>query len=361
MSVASLGEFELIDRLVDLLPPSHEPALLLGIGDDAAAWVPTPGAITVATTDALVEGVHFDLATIGWIDLGWKAMAENVSDIAAMGCRPRYALIALGLPPQRLVADIEDLYRGIAECASTYDFVVVGGDVVRAPSVVINVTLVGESSPGVREGPPPALLVRSGARAADAIAVTGPLGASAAGLRLLLDRQRAADAAAGHGETQRSWSLGDNPATGVLIQAHRRPIPRVSAARALVESGLRCAIDVSDGLTADLGHICERSHVDAEVRVDRVPVSVEAEQLFGAEALDMALAGGEDYELVCVGPSADLARASDVLVQRGEPPLTTIGVIVPRADAVPSVRLFDADGRIHRPEGRGFQHFGTGA
>src|SRR5438309_1643085 len=140
MAISHLGEFELIARVTALLDQNGGPSLLVGVGDDAAAWVPTPDTITVATTDALVEGVHFDLATTGWVDLGWKAMAENVSDVAAMGCQPRYALIALGLPPDPAVADVEDLYRGIAACAANYGFAVVGGDVVRAPRVVIHVT-----------------------------------------------------------------------------------------------------------------------------------------------------------------------------------------------------------------------------
>jgi thiamine-monophosphate kinase len=360
--VSGLGEFELIDRLAAMLGRAGDDALLLGVGDDAAAWVPTPGSITVATTDALVEGVHFDLATTGWIDLGWKAMAENVSDVAAMGCCPRYALIALGLPGEREVNEVEDLYRGIADCAATYGFAVVGGDVVRASQVVIHVTLLGESHPRATTVDERPLLERSAARAGDVIAVTGPLGGSAAGLQLLMGEHRAAEA-----------HDGSLPAAGVgvqrgeraqttewqsLVRAHRRPVPRVAAGLVLVEAGVRCAIDVSDGLVADLGHICERSTVDAEIAADRIPIHPGAVELFGEVALDLALGGGEDYELICTASAERLARASELLVQRGEPPLVVIGMIVPQAGARPEVRVRAPSGDLRPVDTRGFQHFG---
>src|SRR5207244_1279802 len=142
MTLSTLGEFSLIDRLAGVLGPPRVPGLLLGIGDDAAAWRPTPGSVTVATMDALVQGVHFDLATTSWTDLGWKAIAENVSDVAAMGCGSRYALVALALPIDVDPADVEALYSGMRECADAYGCAVVGGDTVSAPLVVISVTLI---------------------------------------------------------------------------------------------------------------------------------------------------------------------------------------------------------------------------
>src|SRR5262249_40527898 len=150
-------------RLAAALGETNDPRLLLGIGDDAAAWSPTAGTLTVATADALIEGVHFDLNTTSWRDLGWKVLAENVSDIAAMGCDPRYALVALGLPGDPLVSDVEALYAGMRECAYAYGCLVVGGDVVRAPAVTIAVTLLGESIRATRRRPRP-LLERSAAQ-----------------------------------------------------------------------------------------------------------------------------------------------------------------------------------------------------
>src|SRR6266545_2423423 len=146
-TVADVGEFGLIDRLAETLGTPSNQNLLLGIGDDAAAWRPTQGCLTVATTDTLVEGVHFSLVTTEWEDLGWKALAENVSDVAAMGCRPCYALVALALPPGQKVGEIESFYRGMRACGTRFECTVVGGDVVRANQVTIQVTVVGESLP----------------------------------------------------------------------------------------------------------------------------------------------------------------------------------------------------------------------
>src|SRR4051794_23204326 len=140
-TVADVGEFGLIDRLAAALGPSTNEALLLGIGDDAAAWRSTSRCLTVATTDTLVEGVHFNLATTEWEDLGWKALAENISDVAAMGCNPRYALIALSVPPTQGVNDLESFYRGMRACGARYGCSVVGGDVVKGNLVTIQVTV----------------------------------------------------------------------------------------------------------------------------------------------------------------------------------------------------------------------------
>lgn len=336
MRVAAIGEFALIDRLAGLVGPSANPGLLMGIGDDAAVWDPEPGTLTVATTDCLVEGVHFDLRTTSWADLGWKALAENLSDIAAMGCRPRYALVGLAIPSDHVVADVEALYRGLAECGATYGCAIVGGDTVHAPIVVLNVTVAGESLPGAGHE---LLLLRSAAKPGDAVAVTGPLGGSAAGLRLLAQGPRR-----GAEESR-------------LAEVHLRPKPRITAGLALVEAGVRCAIDVSDGLLADLGHVCERSDVDAEIYVPRVPVHPDVLARFGQEAPSLALTGGEDYELIAVGSPAALERASQLLADRGEPPLVTVGDVLARQAARPAVRVRGAGGQLVNFERAGYQHF----
>jgi thiamine-monophosphate kinase len=346
LTVSALGEFHLIDRLAALVARPAPPELKVGIGDDAAAWETAAGATTVATSDALVEGVHFDLATTSWQDLGWKALAENVSDVAAMGCQPRYAFVVLGLPASTPVAGVEDLYRGLGECARAYGCTIAGGDVVSAPNVFLSVTLVGESivrNQDRRSGDP--ILVRSGARAGDVLAVTGPLGGSAAGLRLL----------------QAGWDEAPaddrSRAAAELVQIHRRPMPRVVAGRALVEAGVRCAIDVSDGLMADVGHICERSAVDAELDVPRVPVHPAALTCFPELAQELALSGGEDYELVCSGPSSAIESLSARLGDLGEPPLTVIGTIVPQVGPAPRVRLLGANEVAATLGAGGYRHF----
>lgn len=350
MRVRDLGEFKLIDRLEAVVRLPASSRLILGIGDDAAAWEPEPGTVTVATTDCLIEGVHFDLATTSWTDLGWKVLAENLSDVAAMGCRPRYALIGLAISNDRALVDVESLYRGLAECGAEYECAIVGGDTVASPILALHVTVVGESLPAREETP---LLRRSTAQSGDSIAVTGPLGGSAAGLRLLQQGLRR-EAPGMNREATRPWRLP--PHASPLIEAHLRPRPRVSAGLALVEAGIRCAIDVSDGLLADLGHICERSNVDAEIDLARVPLYPQAEREFGLEAATLALSGGEDYELIAVGLHGRLAQASDALSRRGEPALTIIGSIV-AASNQGAVRVRDAKGQLLNVEQAGYEHF----
>ncbi|MPZ13363.1 MAG: thiamine-phosphate kinase [Chloroflexi bacterium] len=344
MAVSSLGEFGLIDRLATLLGQPRTPGLLLGIGDDAAAWTPTPGTLTVATSDALVEGVHFELSTASWGDVGWKALAANLSDIAAMGCRPRYALVALGLSGSCALDDVDQLYRGMAECAAAFQCSVVGGDVVRAPCLMLQVTVVGDSLALNETGSVRPLLERSTAHVDDAIAVTGPLGGSAAGLHLLRSEPEA---------RAREGTV----ATDVLLSVHRRPVPRVAAGTMLVEAGVRCGIDVSDGLLADLGHVCERSGVEAVVDTARVPVHRGATARFGESAVEMALTGGEDYELICTAPDHVVGRASALLAERGESPLVVIGSIVPAAGNRPPIRLRTETGDLLPVNRGGYQHF----
>lgn len=336
----------MIERLAGIIGPAPS-EVAVGLGDDAAAWRPSPQTLTVATTDALVEGVHFRLSTTEWRDLGWKALAENISDVAAMGCHPRYAVIALGLPGDRLVEEVEALYHGIVECAAAYDCHVVGGDVVRAPCVLISVTVLGESLPDA--GGEPLILRRSAAQPGDALAVTGPLGGSAAGLRLL--EEGLAPTA-----TLSLWERGAEEDDA--LRTHRRPRPRVTAGLALVEAGVRCAIDVSDGLVADVGHICQQSGVDAEIDAALVPVDPAGAAHFPTAALQLALEGGEDYELVCAAPPEVITQAGRILAERGEPPLTVIGEVVPRAGEAPAVRVRSAGGQLISAGHGGYQHFG---
>lgn len=357
VSVAQVGEFGLIGRLAAVLATPRAKGLRVGIGDDAAAWEPTPGTLTVATTDALVEGVHFDLATTDWHDLGWKALAENVSDIAAMGCYPRYALVALGTRADQDLAALEALYRGLGECGEAYGCAVVGGDIVQAPCVMIQVTVIGESQPAPRDGGEPPLLERCAARPGDTLAVTGPLGGSAAGLRVLRERRGSRTPAYPALAPGAAARAAESETDDVLLLAHRRPQPRVAAGLALIEAGVRCAIDVSDGLVADVGHICERSGVDAAIAAADVPIHPTALRRYGEDAAEMALSGGEDYELVCAAPADVLARATELLRIRGEPPLVPVGTILAQAAAQPSVSLRDADGRLLAVRQRGYQHF----
>ncbi len=307
MDVSQLGEFGLIERLTRIVGAEGSPDLIVGPSDDAAVWR-AGSEYLIATTDAMVEGVHFLADGAHWEDIGWKALAANVSDVAAMGGTPLFALVTLALPPGTPAEAMDALYRGLAESARDSGAVIAGGDVVRAPQVSITVALIGRAAQ--RNGEP-LLLRRSAARTGDVIAVTGTLGDSAAGLRLL-----------------QAGAPADDP----LIQRHSRPAPRVEAGRAAVEAGVRCGIDVSDGLLQDVGHVCEMSKVGALLRTADAPLSVGLLAAFPDEALELACTGGEDYELLLVGPAAAISRVPDV---------TVIGEIV---DGPPRATLLDGNG-----------------
>jgi thiamine-monophosphate kinase len=317
--ISDIGEFRLIERLTEKLGVPASDALVVGIGDDGAVWRAGERAV-IATTDTMVEGVHYLPDVTPWCDLGWKALAVNVSDIAAMGGRPAFGLVTLALPPQTEVGSIDELYAGLQQCAEAYGVTIAGGDVVRAPQVSITVALTGEA---VVDGGYVRLLRRDGAHAGDVIAVTGTLGNSAAGLRRLKEGA---------------------PSSDPLAQAHLRPQPRVNAGLLAIDAGLTCGIDVSDGLLQDVGHICEMSGVSAAIRAQDVPMSDGLRAAYPDDALVLACTGGEDYELVLVGPRERM-RALDV---------TVIGEIVSRRD--PRVALVDESGEAIEIGDAGWDH-----
>ncbi len=279
---AGRGEFSAIARIRDGLA-GRSPARPSGevwIGDDAAVLSPTGGALLL-TTDLTVGGVHADLDLMGLDDLGWRALVAAVSDIAAMGGVPAHVLVAVAGPPS---TDLALLYEGIGSAAEAHGCPVVGGDLSTARELVVSVSVTGF----VDGGPPPVL--RSGASPGDALLVTGALGASAAGLRVLRSgRQRGASA---------------------VVEAHLRPHARLKEGDTARRAGASAMIDVSDGLAADLGHIAEASGVGLEL--GHVPVAAGATE---AEALG----GGEDYELVIATPDAAGTVAAYVAAGLGEP------------------------------------------
>ncbi len=326
MKVSDLGEFGLIDRLTKAVGAERPESLILGIGDDAAAWR-VGDAVVLATTDTLVEGVHFLPGRVPWLDLGWKALAVNVSDIAAMGGTPQFALVTLALPPETPTDDVDALYAGMRECSEEYGVAVVGGDVVRAPQVVISVAVLGRAE--LDNSGQPQLMRRDAARAGHAIAVTGSLGDSAAGLRRLKDGA---------------------PPDDSLVRAHLRPRPPLAAGRQAARLGVPCAIDVSDGLIQDLGHVCDLCGLGAIVRADSVPMSQELRSAFPDEALSLACTGGEDYQLVLIAPQETmrLLRAS------AQVRLTVIGEMDEHPEQRP--RLMDGSGKEIELAGAGWDH-----
>lgn len=329
-SSASPGEFELITtlkRMVDAAPAA--PNVVVGIGDDAAA-VELEAGVHVMTTDTMVDGVHFLRGKADWADVGWKSAVSNLSDIAAMGAVPLHAMVTIGVPPDISADEMEQMYRGLTDAFTEFGGGIVGGDVVSSPVFFVTVALTGRAREidGV-----PVVLQRDIAQLGDLIGVTGNLGGSAGGLRAIIDGLQSTEA-------------------NELIRLHYRPIPRVKEAEALVESGVLCAMDVSDGLMADLEKICTASEVGAVINSPDVPIPKELTALFGDDALQMALAGGEDYELVFTAPF-DLM---DRLLARHRGRVKHIGRITDEPATGDRVVAVDANGEPIELTNRGWDH-----
>ena len=239
----------MIERLRRALPEARDERVVVGIGDDAAVWR-VGGGFTIATTDTMVDGVHFRRESAEARDVGWKALATNISDIAAMGGVPSFALVTLCLPWSVEPQWLDELYAGLRACAETYGVTVAGGDIVASPVLAITIALSGEPSAFADDGSP-LLLRRDAARPGDAIAVTGALGGSAGGLRVAASRRG-----------NRAIAKRSSSATCARM-------PQLDAGQAAVHAGVRCGIDVSDGLVQDLGHICAASGCGADGPVRR--------------------------------------------------------------------------------------------
>jgi thiamine-monophosphate kinase len=309
--VTDLGEFELIERLVESVESARAarsaswgPQVRVASGDDAAVTVP-PGA-TATSVDAMVEGVHFRRQTSSLASVGRKAIAVALSDLAAMGAVPGEAYVQLGIPDDLDSAGCAELAAGLAASAAEHSVAVLGGDVTRAPSLTLAITVVGHADR------PEQLVLRSGARPGDLLVVTGKLGGAAAGL-LLLERPE----------------LADGLADGVVEKLRARqlePEPRLVPGRALAASGATAMIDISDGLGGDAGHLARASGVQLVVELDCLPLQEGVEAVAAAAELDvydLAAGRGEDYELLATIPAEGLDRARAAL--EGDPALTPIG------------------------------------
>jgi len=335
MKVYELGEFGLID-LIRSSSTRYENSgctpwqeVLVGIGDDAAAWQ-SDNHIQLATTDTLVQGIHFNLDIVNWEELGWKALAVNLSDIAAMGGIPKYALLSLALPGKLEVEDISKFTNSMMHMAREFGVAIVGGNVATAPIVVINVTIIGCSKGK-------AILRRSTASSGEQIAVTGYLGLSSAGLEMFKGK-----------------TISDPEISNILRRAHLQPLPRVKEGQILIEQGVKTAIDISDGLVADLTHICESSEVNAKIKIEQVPVHPVVTANFPNHR-ELALYGGEDYELLFTADEATIARARQAL----NCPVTVIGDIT--EEKLPTrVTIVDGKGNIIPYKKGGWEHFKNG-
>ncbi len=326
MTLKELGEFGLIGRIATSAGSGD--GVALGIGDDAAAVIPSPGVQTLVTSDMLVEGVHFDLTFTPPLELGRKCLAVNLSDIAAMGGVPRFALLSLAIPPTLSLEFLESFISGFTGCGAEQGVTLIGGDTCSSRSgFVVSVTLLGEQHAS-------RIVRRSGAKTGDRIYVTGTLGDSALGLNLLRRGERG----------------------GAAIARHLDPAPRNLAGVALAEKGVATAmIDVSDGLLADLGHLLRLSGVGAELFLKNIPLSTEYLGWISGVSDDpysLATAGGEDYELLFTSPPEQDAAVRELAAFLGLP-MTVIGEI--RSE--PGLVIFAPDGTPHTPSCRGFDHF----
>lgn len=337
MRVSQLGEFGLISLVqewtgsaasgpADISPDTCR--IAVDNGDDAAAATFLSSPVTeLYTTDTMVDGIHFTSETTPWRDLGWKAIASNVSDVAAMGGTPAFALVTLGLPADTLVDDIKQLYSGMAEICREFGARVIGGDMVRSPVSFITVALTG-----IATGKP---MVRTAARPGHLVGVTGPVGGSAGGLRAMLE---------GSGTTGADRDQ--------LTLIHRRPRPHVAKGQILVAIGVDSAMDVSDGLADDLGKLCAASGVAAIIRADKVPAEPALKSVFAEDWLDLALYGGEDYVLLFTAPPEVMSAVIGQLPDSA----AIIGEITDGPGG--TVTVLDADGKPRHRSGAGWDHFG---
>ena len=314
-TVSDRSERELIARIQQLLPPAP-PWLLVGIGDDAAIVEPERNRVEVLTVDAIVEGVHFDRAFVPPDAIGHRALAVNLSDLAAMGATPRLALLSMALPAALPLADFEAIAAGIAALAAAHRLHVVGGNLTRSPGpLMIDVTLVGTVKR--RQG-----LTRAGAKPGDDLYVSGTIGGAAAGLRLLKD-------GVSRQSQSQSQSSGQTAADdGRLTQKYLRPEPRVRLGVLLARNRAASAcVDLSDGLADAAQRIAEASGVGVTLDAAALPIDPGARRFFEAHGLDPveeSLAAGDDYELlVAVRPRARGRLAG--AIRHGGTPLTRVG------------------------------------
>jgi thiamine-monophosphate kinase len=335
-TAAALGERGLIARIRARLP-EPPPWLQVGAGDDAAVAVPERGTLDVLTTDALVEGVHFDWRFSTPADVGWKALAVNVSDVAAMGATSRVALLSLAIPDALPLETIDGILDGFLAMAASARVTLAGGNITRSPGpLVIDVTVTGFARPR-------RILTRSGARPGDAIYVTGEVGAASAGLGWL---RAYAD------------GLGREPRDAgerACVERYRRPDPRARiGALAGRNRAASACMDLSDGLADAIAQIAGASGVGAVVEAEALPVPAAAARLFETSGVDpilAALAGGDDYELVFAVPRRMRGRLATVARQARGVPLTRIGEFTRER----AVRLNRAGAEEPLPSG--FVHF----
>ena len=333
MDIKEIGESGLIQRIADTYQSSHS-SVIAGIGDDAAVLKVSNQTILLTTSDLLIEDIHFDLAFTDSYHLGRKALAVNLSDIAAMGGTPRFFVVSLALPANFSLAFIDDLYRGMMELADQFSTILVGGDTNASPQkLMISITVLGE-------GHPDHICLRSGAKTGDSLFVTGTLGDAALGL----------------------ISLKKDPAGSrqspldPLVENHLSPLPRIREGNLLANNHFASSlIDISDGLLIDLNRILIASKKGATVRIKDIPLSKEFKEFESSQSFDKinyALTGGEDYELLFTCPP----EKEEALLQAAQKEIfaiTKIGTITDSEELL----LLNHHDQPYSSDNLGYDHF----
>jgi thiamine-monophosphate kinase len=329
MDLQDIGEFGLIDQVRKWIPITGRD-VVQGIGDDVAVIALGEKNLLV-TTDILIEGTHFHRSLTRPYDLGKKSLMVNLSDVAAMGGTPKYFLLSLGLPRNLPFSFVSGFYRGLKDGARRFHVDLVGGDTSLSSKIVINICLLGEAKKGE-------ILFRKGANPGDDLYVSGTVGDSSLGLKLLQDKRRLKKPEA-------------------LIRKHLSPIPRVELGQVLGRRGWATAmIDVSDGLLIDTTHLLEESGLGGRVWLDSLPLSRlyrKFAPLYSKDPYHFALSGGEDYELLFTAPPSTKKKVLSLAVSLGTP-ITRIGRILPKKEGFHIVRT---DGTDYSPRSLGFEHF----
>jgi thiamine-monophosphate kinase len=333
--VGEIGEFPLIERIRKILPAVENKDLLVGIGDDTAVIRMDKRRALLVTCDIQVEGRHFRFDYITPYQLGRRSMAVNVSDIAAMGGKPTYALVSLGLPAAFPVVSYDRLFEGMRDELQPHRARIVGGNLAQTrDDLIVDITLLGEV--GLSR-----ILTRNGARVGDRIFVTGKVGASGAGFQVLT-----------------MFGKRFPGKYKALVARHVLPSPRVTAGQRIARAGVATAmIDLSDGVASDLFHICTRSGVGAEIHEERLPLPEyirEIAERSGRSVIDLALHSGEDYELLFTVPRSVLVGKLRSITGDPEVPVTEIGTIVGRKEGY---CLVDSRGKKTRLAPAGWDHF----
>ena len=329
---ASYSEFELINSIA-LITRNKKKSIIVDIGDDAAVFKSSKEGLNLITTDMFVEDVHFDLKYCGFDDIGHKIVSANLSDIAAMGGTPKYLVVSIALPEKVKKTQLDQLYEGMTKLGTMYDTSIIGGDITSSPNdLIISITVVGT----VAEKD---VILRSGAQVGDDIFVTGFLGDSIAGYQVLTQG----------GKQSPPWKSA--------IEKHLIPNPRIFEARFLTESlHVKSMIDISDGLSSDLHHICERSEVGAVIDCRKLPISKAASEIaanYGDDVIDYSLNGGEDFELLFTTSDNNRFNIARAMSERFGISCTCIGQIL---DIDDGVSIIKPDGQQRHLKAAGWDH-----